>query len=255
MVREVERMRKKLKLLIIEDEVAIVQGLVDLFVFHGYDVDASRDGAEGLAMAASGQYALIILDVMLPTLDGFAVCNAIRQRDRDQPMIMLTAKTTEEDILTGLTLGADDYMAKPFSVRELVLRVEAVLRRSQKLRQLASELVVGHNLRLDVHNLVGRYIDEEGRGDSDATVIPFTRKEVDILQYLAAHADRPIGREELLVEVWGYSKANDIETRTVDIHIAKLRRKIETDAKNPRFLVTIRGEGYKLLSRETHQQP
>ena len=247
-------MSKKLKLLIIEDEVAIVQGLVDLFVFHGYDVDASRDGAEGLTMATGGQYALIILDVMLPSLDGFAVCNAIRQQDRHQPIIMLTAKTTEEDILTGLTLGADDYVAKPFSVRELVLRVEAVLRRSQKVRQLASALVVGDHWRIDVRNLVGRYV-EEGRDDRAAVVIPFTRKEIDILQYLTAHADRPIGREELLVEVWGYSKANAIETRTVDIHMAKLRRKIEADAKNPQFLVTIRGEGYKLLSRETLHQP
>ncbi len=253
-VREKENMPKKLKLLIIEDEVAIVQGLVDLFVFHGYDVDASRDGAAGLAMATSGQYALIILDVMLPALDGFAVCNAIRQQDRDQPIIMLTAKTTEEDILTGLTLGADDYIPKPFSVRELVLRVEAVLRRSQKLRQLASELVVGNNLCIDVRNLVGRYAEEE-TGNRAGAVIPFTRKEIDILQYLAAHTERPITREELLVEVWGYNRANDLETRTVDIHMAKLRRKIEADAKNPQFLVTIRGAGYKLLPRDAQHQP
>jgi two-component system response regulator RegX3 len=232
----------KLKLLIVEDEVAILQGLTDLFVFHGYAVDSSRDGREALDMAQQGDYDLVLLDVMLPSVDGFTICNEIRRYDRDQPVIMLTAKTTEEDILTGLTLGADDYIAKPFSVRELLLRVEAVLRRSQKLRQQESQFVVGDGICIDVHNLLGRTADATGD-------IPFTRREIDLLQYLRQHADRPISREELLVEVWGYRRANVIETRTVDIHIAKLRRKIEPAPKNPAYLVTIRGEGYKLYDK------
>ena len=232
----------KLKLLIVEDEMAILQGLTDLFVFHGYDVESSRDGGEGMDMARRGDYDLVLLDVMLPSVDGFAICNDIRQRDRDQPVIMLTAKTTEEDILTGLTLGADDYISKPFSVRELVLRVEAVLRRSQKLRRQESQFVVGDGVCIDVQNLLGR-------ADGAADDIPFTRREIDLLQYLRQHADRPVSREELLVEVWGYRRADVIETRTVDIHIAKLRRKIEPEPKNPAYLVTVRGEGYKLYDK------
>ena len=133
-------MRNKLQLLIIEDEPAILTGLIDLFVYHGYEVEAAQDGRVGLDKALAGAYDLIILDIMLPTLDGFALCNAIRQHNREQPLIILTAKTTEEDIITGLTLGADDYVGKPFSVRELVLRVEAVLRRSTKLRQQEAQL-------------------------------------------------------------------------------------------------------------------
>ncbi len=238
-------MNRKIKLLIIEDEEAILQGLTDLFVFHGYAVDARKDGREGLEMVRRGDYDLVILDVMLPSVDGFTICNEIRQGDRDQPVIMLTAKTTEKDILEGLTLGADDYISKPFSVRELVLRVEAVLRRSQKLRKRESQFVVGRHIRIDVDNLLG-YRHPTQSGASDPTEIQFTRREIDILHYLQQHADRPISREELLVEVWGYAQADDIETRTVDIHIAKLRRKIEPDPKNPVFLVTIRGEGYKL---------
>jgi two-component system response regulator RegX3 len=244
-------MNNKLKLLIVEDEESILQGLIDVFVFHGYDVEATKDGGDALKMATDGDYDLIVLDVMLPSLDGFAVCNAIRQRDRTQPIIMLTAKSTEDDILTGLTLGADDYISKPFSVRELVLRVEAVLRRSQKLRRQERELVVGNDLCIDVRNLVGRYPPQTEQLSHADEAIAFTRKEIDLLQYLEQHADRPVSRDELLAEVWGYEKAAHIETRTVDIHIAKLRRKIEPDPKNPEFLVTIWGEGYKLLGKNS----
>lgn len=206
-------------------------------------MDSSRDGREALDMARYGNYDLVILDVMLPSVDGFTICNEIRQHDRDQPVMMLTAKTTEDDILTGLTLGADDYISKPFSVRELVLRVEAVLRRSQKWRQQESQFMVGDDICIDTHNLVGYRANASRDSNCD---IPFTRREIDILQYLRQHADRPISREELLVEVWGYERADTIETRTVDIHVAKLRRKIEPDPKHPAYLVTIRGEGYKL---------
>lgn len=243
-------MNRKLKLLIVEDEPAILQGLTDLFVFHGYEVDTTSDGQEGLTKATGQQYDLILLDVMLPSVDGFTVCNEIRKRNRDQPIVMLTAKTTEADILTGLTLGADDYISKPFSVRELLLRVEAVLRRSQKLRNQDRQFVVGNNLCIDGRNLVGRWSHQGAPLNHTDEEIAFTRKEIDILDYLRQHPDRPVSREELLAEVWGYEKAATIETRTVDIHMAKLRRKIEPDPKNPAFLVTIRGEGYKLLTKD-----
>ena len=233
-------MHNKLTLLIIEDEVAIRSGLTDLFVYHGYTVDAVADGREGLDKALAGAYDLIILDIMLPTLDGFAICNALRQHSREQPIIILTAKTTDEDIITGLTLGADDYVGKPFSVRQLVLRVEAVLRRSVKLRQYEAQLQIGPYLQIDTKNLVGTQVNRP-------EPILFTRRELEILQYLKQHYDRPVTREELLAEVWGYAHTSHLETRTVDIHMAKLRRKIEANPKEPQLLITVRGEGYKLM--------
>jgi DNA-binding response OmpR family regulator len=233
-------MHNKLTLLIIEDEVAIRSGLTDLFVYHGYAVDAVADGREGLDKALAGAYDLIILDIMLPTLDGFAICNALRQHSREQPIIILTAKTTDEDIITGLTLGADDYVGKPFSMRQLVLRVEAVLRRSVKLRQYEAQLQIGPQLQIDTKNLVGTQVNRP-------EPILFTRRELEILQYLKQHNDRPVTREELLAEVWGYAHTSHLETRTVDIHMAKLRRKIEANPKEPQLLITVRGEGYKLV--------
>jgi two-component system response regulator RegX3 len=234
-------MQRKSRLLIIEDEPAILTGLLDLFVYHGYDVDTAQDGPLGLEKALQGTYDLIILDIMLPRLDGFAICDAIRHHSREQPLIILTAKTTDEDIITGLTLGADDYVAKPFSVRELVLRVEAVLRRSAKRRYEAAQLCLGTHLQIDTRTLVGTQRDHP-------EPILFTRREVEILQYLSQHHDRPVSREELLVEVWGYANGSRFETRTVDIHMAKLRRKIELNPKAPAWLITVRGEGYRLLT-------
>ena len=233
-------MPAKLKILIVEDEQAILQGLLDVFVFHGYEVDSASDGELGLAKALRHRYDLLVLDVMLPSRDGFSICNEIRARDRDQPIIMLTAKTSDEDIITGLTLGADDYIAKPFSVRELVLRVGAVLRRSRKLRDAQWQLVIADGITIDTRTLIGKTSDGKES-------IAFTRTEADILEFLQRHGDRPVSRHELLVEVWGYTKNAQIETRTVDIHIAKLRKKIEEDPKNPRYLVTVRSEGYRLL--------
>ena len=233
-------MQHKSRLLIIEDELAILTGLLDLFVYHGYDVDAAQDGQLGLEKALQGNYDLIILDIMLPRLDGFAICDAIRHHSREQLLIILTAKTTDEDIITGLTLGADDYVAKPFSVRELVLRVEAVLRRSAKRRYEAAQLYIGTH-QIDTRTLVGTQRDH-------TEPILFTRREVEILQYLTQQHDRPVSREELLVEVWGYAQASRLETRTVDIHMAKLRRKIELNPKAPVLLITVRGEGYRLFT-------
>jgi two-component system response regulator RegX3 len=232
-------MNRKLRLLIVEDEEAIRTGLIDLFVFHGYEVDFAADGNDGLKKALSGNYDLILLDVMLPGMDGFEICNRIRSQDRDQPIIMLTAKTSDEDIIQGLTLGADDYVAKPFSVAQLVLRVQAVLRRSRGGDDANNTIRLGDAIEIDGANLAGR---------RDGESLSFTRREIEILQYLESNSSRPVSRDELLHKVWGYAKNADLETRTVDIHIAKLRRKIEPDATQPRFLVTVRGRGYRLLS-------
>jgi len=229
----------KIKLLIVEDEVAISQGLMDLFTFHGYDVQLATNGEEGLKLAQSGAFDLILLDVMLPIKDGFEVCNEIRKQDREQPIIMLTAKSQGEDIENGLTLGADDYITKPFSVRQLVLRVEAVLRRSRKLMKRDRECDLGGGLIMNTENLT---IMKEGEKE-----LELTRREVELLQYLFREKDRPVSREELLVEIWGYHKDSRIETRTVDIHMTKLRKKIEHNPKAPERLVTVRGEGYRWI--------
>ena len=231
--------QQKARILIVEDEAAIRDGLTDVLVYHGFDVDAVADGRDGLKKALSGRYDLILLDVMLPGRDGFSVCDEIRKADRAQPIIMLTAKTSDEDIVNGLTLGADDYVAKPFSIAQLVLRVKAVLRRSRIGVELATQIKLAGDVEIDTQNLSGR------RGDVDLT---FTRREIEILQYLQSNAERPVSRAELLTRVWGYDRTADIETRTVDIHIAKLRRKIETDVKEPRNLITVRGAGYRLLT-------
>lgn len=231
-------MAKRGRLFIVEDEEPIRNGLVDLFVFHGFEVEHEANGRVALARAIREPFDLILLDVMLPEVDGYTICNEVRKQSREQPIILLTAKTKDEDIITGLTLGADDYVAKPFSVRELVLRVESVLRRARRGVEPGMEVRVG-TISIDVFNLVGT------RENTDAS-IAFTRREVEILQYLLAHGERPVSREELLAEVWGYSREGNIETRTVDIHIAKLRKKIEIDPQRPVLLRTVRGEGYRL---------
>ena len=230
----------KPRLLIIEDEESILQGLADVFVYNGYEVETAVEGKSGLEMALSGEYHLILLDIMIPGLDGFSICNRIREVDRRLPIIMLTAKTSEEDIIKGLKLGADDYIPKPFSVRQLLARVEAVLRRSGKLHRDMNALSLGD---LVIH-------PERLIGTRDGKEILFTRRELEILVYLSTHGVRPVSRQELLREVWGYRNVDYVETRTVDIHMAKLRRKIERDPSQPQLLVTVRGEGYQLKVEE-----
>ena len=232
-------MQRKPRILIVEDEAAIRSGLVDVFVYHGYDVDVAAEGPAGLDKALGGNFDLVLLDVMLPGMDGFEICDRLRAADRDQPIIMLTARGTDEDIIQGLTLGADDYVAKPFSVAQLVLRVQAVLRRARVGIEQQHTIKLGDSVEIDCLNLAG------SRGEE---VLAFTRREVELLQYLSAHPERPVSREELLTRVWGYAKDIDIETRTVDIHIAKLRRKIEPQPAEPRYLVTVRGAGYRLVT-------
>jgi len=228
----------KPRILVVEDEAAIRDGLTDLLVYHGFEVDAVGDGRDGLQKALSGQHDLLLLDVMLPGRDGFAICDEVRKVDRDVAIIMLTAKTSDEDIVNGLALGADDYIAKPFSIAQLVLRVKAVLRRSRALAAAAAQIKLAGDVEIDVQNLSGR------RGKESLT---FTRREMEILEYLQRNTQRPVSRDELLTRVWGYDRSAEIETRTVDIHVAKLRRKIELDAKEPRSLITVRGAGYRLL--------
>lgn len=213
----------------------ILMGLTDLFVFHGYEIESESDGKKGLTRALGGQYACIILDVMLPSMNGFEICNALRQHSRTQPIMMLTAKNSEEDIINGLTLGADDYVAKPFSTSELVLRVNALVRRSG-WTGTDKTMLLSDDVSICTQTLTGSSYQQDTK---------YTRRELEILAYLQRQ-NKPVSRNELLREVWGYKNTSDIDTRTVDIHIAKIRKKIEIEPKLPRHLVTHRGEGYQL---------
>jgi two-component system, OmpR family, alkaline phosphatase synthesis response regulator PhoP len=234
---------RQAEILIVEDEAAIRTGLTDALVYHGFGVETAADGNDGLARALSGTFDLILLDIMLPGRNGYEICDEIRKVDRQQAIIMLTARTTDEDIITGLSLGADDYVAKPFAVAELVLRIKAVLRRSRTGLESEQVLMLGDAVEIDLENLSGRIGEEE---------FLLTRREADLLIYLRANSERPVSRDELLNKVWGYDRNAGIETRTIDIHVAKLRRKIEVDPKNPRNLVTVRGAGYRLNAGDVH---
>ncbi len=230
-------MSRKPKILVVEDEAAIRDGLVDVFIYHGYDVETAPDGKSGMSLALSGRFDMILLDVMLPEVDGYTICEAIRAEDKSQPIIMLTARSSDQDIIQGLKLGADDYVSKPFSIAELVLRVEAVLRRTPTAAMEQQYLELSDQVRIDLANM---------EGDCHGESHQFTRREVEVLEYLAASPEAPVSREELLSKVWGYGRHQGIETRTVDIHIAKIRRKIESDPSQPVFLLTVRGAGYRL---------
>jgi two-component system response regulator RegX3 len=231
-------MNRQIRILVVEDEEAIRTGLIDVLVFHGYGTDSAATGPDGLEKALTGKFDLVLLDIMLPGMDGYEICSRIRTEDRNQPIIMLTAKTSDEEIIQGLKLGADDYVPKPFSIRQLVLRIEAVLRRSRVGLEMARTISIG-GIEIDTENLCGL---------QDGNEITFTKREIEVLSYLSQNSDRPVSRDELLSKVWGYARNLDIETRTVDIHIAKLRRKIEADNKTPEFLITVRGAGYRLVA-------
>ena len=226
------------KILIIEDEIAIAEGLIDLCKLNGYNVKHCADGESGLAEALSKQYNLVLLDLMLPGMDGFTVCDKIREQDKSLPIIILSAKNADDDIINGLKYGADDYIPKPFSVPMLLARIDAVLRRSRQTMENEGKLVAG-SLRVNFREYTGTRGTEE---------LAFTRKEIEILEYLWRNRDHAVPRSELLRKVWGYENADSVDTRTVDIHITKLRKKIEDDPSHPKLLVTFRGEGYQMRS-------
>jgi DNA-binding response OmpR family regulator len=224
----------KARILIVEDDPAILNGLMDVLVFNGYQPEGCDDGVAGLEKALGSRFDLILLDVMLPSMDGFSICRQIRKKKPDQPVIMLTAKGAEADIVTGFKSGADDYISKPFSLRELMARIEAVFRRSGK--NLGNDHLTIQDIGFDGSKLIAAYGD---------TKIELTRREMDIIVYLHHNSSRIVSKKELLLKVWNYSDA-DIETRTVDIHIQKLRKKITALIGEAPFILTIRGEGYRL---------
>lgn len=224
----------KARILVVEDDRALLRGLLDVLVFNGYDVKGVEDGGAGLRVGLDEQFDLILLDVMLPTLDGFSICKAIRKEKPTQGIIIITAKGAEDDVVTGFKAGADDYITKPFSLREVMVRVEAVLRRTGK--NLGDEEIHCRGIFFDGRNLMAQMGDQS---------VELTRKEMDIIIFLHRHQDRIVSKKELLTEVWHYADA-DIETRTVDIHLLKLRKKISALIGDTLLISTIRGEGYRL---------
>ncbi len=224
----------KARILVVEDDRALLQGLLDVLVFNGYEVKGVEDGGVALRVGVDEQFDLILLDVMLPTIDGFSICKEIRKEKPAQGIIIITAKGAEDDIVTGFKAGADDYITKPFSLREVMVRVEAVLRRTGK--NLGDEEVHCRGIFFDGKNLSARAKD---------LAMELTRREMDIIIYLYRHKDRIVTKKELLTDVWHYADA-DIETRTVDIHMLKLRKKIAALIGDTPLISTIRGEGYRL---------
>jgi two-component system, OmpR family, response regulator len=227
------------KVLIVEDDQTLLQVLSYNLNREGYAVVTAADGVQALETARQETPDLIVLDVMLPHLDGFEVCRILRKHT-NAPVIMLTARTEEGDKVVGLEIGADDYLTKPFSMRELLARIKALLRRSEMLREEIRKespgpvLKAGElELELDHHQAF--------RG---GVLLNLSPREFDLLAFLASNKKRVFSRDTLLEKVWGYNFAGD--TRTVDVHIRWLRQKIEEDPAHPRHLVTVRGVGYKL---------
>ena len=221
-------------MLVVEDEVSIRQGLCDVLTFRGYRVEAAADGRSALEQVARQAFDLILLDVMLPEIDGFAVCASIRKDRREVPIVMLTAKGSEEDILRGFELGADDYVTKPFSVRQLLARVQALLKRAGRLS--TESFRVGQFEVQPEHSLA----------KSPQASIELTAKEVQILRLLSEEPGRIVSRRTLLREVWGMNNVENVETRTVDMHIAKLRKKLGDD--DAALVETVRGQGYRVCA-------
>jgi two-component system response regulator RegX3 len=226
--------KAKAHILVVEDDPALLRGLVDVLVYNGYAVKGADDGGQGLDAALNEPFDLILLDVMLPTLDGFSICREIRQKKPNQGIVIITARGAEDDIITGFNAGADDYISKPFSLREVMVRVEAVLRRTGK--NPGDMEIRFRDIFFDGKNLVADYQNQ---------TVELTRKEMDIIAYLHHYRDRIVSKKELLTEVWQYADA-DIETRTVDIHMLKLRKKIASLIGDAPLITTIRGEGYRL---------
>lgn len=227
------------RILIVEDEVNMQIGLRDNLEFEGYEVEVAGDGAEGVEKARVNDYDLILLDIMLPKLSGYDVCKSIRKSGVETPVIFLSAKGEEFDKVLGLELGADDYVTKPFSIRELLARVKAVIRRGKNgngNRNSATNRVVIGLLELDFDAFQARRNQEE---------VHLTHKEFEILRYLHDRANQTVSRDELLQEIWGYH--TQITTRTVDNFIAKIRQKAEHTPAKPQFILTVHGVGYKLI--------
>jgi two-component system alkaline phosphatase synthesis response regulator PhoP len=226
----------KEKILIIEDEEDLVKGLKMNLVDEGYEVHFALNGREGLEIALKGKHDLILLDIMLPGINGLEICKELRKNKVEIPILMLTAKGEEIDKVIGLEIGADDYISKPFSIRELLARIKAHLRREHRSSNGVPSVIQLGSVKIDFgHYKIFRYNEE----------INLTSLEVDVLRYLISRDGKVVSRDDLLDKIWGYEKYPT--TRTIDNHILKLRKKIESDPNHPRHILTVYGGGYRFV--------
>ena len=231
---ESETKGKRTRILIVEDEPAMVAGLRDNFEYEGYDVVSAADGVDGLDRALADNPDLVVLDVMMPRMSGLDVCKQLKIKKPQLPIIMLTARGQEIDKVVGLELGADDYVTKPFSIRELMARVKAVLRRVAP--QTPEDVYHFSDVEVNVRS------NEVLRNGNR---VELSAKEFALLAYFVAHPAETLSRDRLLDAVWGYE--NYPNTRTVDTHIVHLRQKLEPNPEEPRFILTVHGTGYKFV--------
>lgn len=228
------------RILVVEDDSAIRQGLVDALQFSGYETLEAADGKTGLAQALRATFDLLLLDLILPGRSGLEILEAVHQARPTLPVIILTARGEEADRVRGLRLGADDYVVKPFSVRELLARVEAVLRRSPERPSQISKISLPEGT-ADLARREVRFASGER--------CELSEREVEVLQYLASNPGRAISRDELLLRVWRLDPKH-LATRTIDMHIANLRAKLHDDPEAPKTLLTVRGKGYMLAAEQ-----
>ena len=225
------------RILLVEDEPGLLLTLSDRLSREGYRVETAADGVTGLERASGERFDLILLDVMLPAMNGFDVCRELRRRDVETPVIMLTARGQVVDRVVGLKLGADDYLTKPFDTVELLARIEARLRRAPQEEPAPPA---------DVYRFGGVHVDfRRAEASREGEAIDLSAREFQLLKYFIEHRGATLSREELLNEVWGYNSMPS--TRTVDVHVAWLRQKIEPNPRHPYFLLTVHGMGYKFV--------
>ena len=225
------------RILFIEDEPALAMTVSDLLTMDGYHVEAAANGERGMERAVAGGFDLLIVDVMLPDRTGYEVCREVRRRGIDTAILMLTAKVQVSDVVVGLRLGADDYMTKPFEPPELLARVEALLRRSRIQRGVIVKTFQFGNVEVDF---------ERSETRKDGRSVGMAAKELQLLRFLVNNRQRVVSRDEILQKVWEYN--SEVSSRTIDVHIAWLRQKLEDDPQNPRHIETIRGKGYRFTA-------
>ncbi|NQU21339.1 MAG: response regulator transcription factor [Candidatus Nealsonbacteria bacterium] len=228
------------RILTVEDDAAIRRGIVDALRFTGYDVMEAADGTKGMEMAVRGEFDLLLLDLVLPGPGGFEILAEVRRLRPTMPVIILTARGEESERVRGLRDGADDYVVKPFSVKELLARVEAVMRRSAERPSDVTEIKIPGG-RIDVARREVRFDDGQRNELSE--------REMELVHYLAANSGRAIARDELLANVWRITPKG-LSTRTIDMHIARLREKLEADVDRPAVILTVRGKGYMFSNDE-----
>jgi DNA-binding response OmpR family regulator len=227
--------QRRAKILVVEDEPAMVAGLRDNFEFEGYEVITAQDGIEGLQRALEESPDLVVLDVMMPRMSGLEVCKQLRSKRASLPIIMLTARGQEIDKVVGLELGADDYVTKPFSIRELLARVKSVLRRTAVVPKDKEQ-----------HSFSDVQVDlRRCRVVRSGKALDISSKEFDLLKYFICHPGETLSRDRLLEDVWGYE--NYPTTRTVDTHLVRLRQKLEPDPEQPQYFLTVHGTGYRFV--------